>query len=156
MGDDLVRSLPTRRETRRLGAAIAGVVESGDLVLLDGALGAGKTFLARAVARAMGVRGSVASPTFSIVQEYVTAHAVLLHVDLYRLRGEGLPAELARLGLRERRREGAILLVEWGLDAIDALGGDAAVVVALTLKQGDAAEAEQSARLSGSRAGDIV
>jgi tRNA threonylcarbamoyladenosine biosynthesis protein TsaE len=157
VGEQLVRKLGTRRDTRRLGAAIAGVVEPGDLVLLEGPLGAGKTFLARAVARAMGVRGSVASPTFAIVQEYATARAPLLHVDLYRLRGEGLPTELARLGLRERRREGAILMVEWGQDAGDALGGEPAVVVSMTLALGAAeAEAERVARLSGARAGDIV
>ncbi|MGH7294393.1 MAG: tRNA (adenosine(37)-N6)-threonylcarbamoyltransferase complex ATPase subunit type 1 TsaE [Polyangiaceae bacterium] len=157
MGEPFVRALRTRRDTRRLGAQIAASLEPGDLVVLEGELGAGKTFLARAVARALGVRGSVASPTFALVQEYDTPRAPLLHVDLYRLRGDGLPVELARLGLRERRREGAILLVEWGRDAIAALGAEPALVVVMALGSGAAeAEPERVARLSGSRAGGMV
>ncbi|HEY8087870.1 MAG TPA: tRNA (adenosine(37)-N6)-threonylcarbamoyltransferase complex ATPase subunit type 1 TsaE [Polyangiaceae bacterium] len=152
---DLTRALPTRRETRRLGAAIAGLLQPGDLVVLQGNLGTGKTFLARAVARALGVRGVVASPTFAIVQEYETPRGLLVHADLYRLRGERLGEEVARLGLRELRREGAILLVEWGHDAVDALGGEPAVIASLSLAQPGAAPARE-ARISGARAGDIV
>lgn len=105
--------LPTRRDTTRLGQRIASLLEPGDLVLLSGDLGAGKTFLARAILRARGVPASVAiaSPTFTLVQEYP---GDLLHVDLYRLRGENERTEVERLGLAERRAEGAILLVEWG------------------------------------------
>lgn len=127
------RTLRSRRDTTRLGAAIARVLEPGDLVVLAGDLGAGKTFLARAIARALGVKEAVTSPTFTLVQEYATDRAPLLHVDLYRLRESKTPLaqEIARLGLRERRAEGAILLVEWGEDAIDALGGDPSLVVRL-------------------------
>lgn len=124
-------------------------------MLLEGGLGAGKTFLARAAARALGVRGTVASPTFALVQEYETGRGPLLHVDLYRLRGEGLAGEVARLGLRERRREGAVLLVEWGQDAVEALGGAPALVVALAATPAGGGEA-RVATLSGPRAGDIV
>ena len=116
--------LASRRDTTRLGGRIAAVLEPGDLVLLSGDLGAGKTFLARAIARARGVPTdiAIASPTFTLVQEYETPNGALLHVDLYRLREEGLDAkvspatvrEVRRLGLAERRAEGAILLVEWG------------------------------------------
>jgi tRNA threonylcarbamoyladenosine biosynthesis protein TsaE len=130
--------LTTRRETRRLGAAIAAGLRPGDLVLLSGDLGAGKTFLARAIARALGVPGEVAiaSPTFTLVQEYSTARGALLHVDLYRLRDEDLDktkGEVRRLGLAERRAEGAILLVEWGEDLEEELGGAPTVSVRLTL-----------------------
>lgn len=151
----IVRVLRSRRDTRRLGAAIARVLEPADLVVLSGDLGAGKTFLARAVARALGVEGTVVSPTFAVVQEYAAARAPLVHADLYRLRGESLAAEVARLGLREQRRDGAILLVEWGEDAVDALGGEPAVVVRLEVDRA-AAELERRAALSGLRAGDIV
>jgi tRNA threonylcarbamoyladenosine biosynthesis protein TsaE len=144
--------LPARRDTRRLGAAIAGVLEAGDLAVLSGDLGAGKTFLVRAVARALGVETAVTSPTFALVQEYATKRAPLVHVDLYRLRGPGLAAEVARLGLRERRREGAILLVEWGEDAAEALGGEPDLVVSLAI----AGELERVATLSGPRADGIV
>jgi tRNA threonylcarbamoyladenosine biosynthesis protein TsaE len=129
--------LPTRRDTRRLGTRIASALEPGDLVLLSGDLGAGKTFLARSIARARGVPPAIAiaSPTFTLVQEYATARGVLLHVDLYRLREADDPARVARdvrqLGLPERREAGAILLVEWGEGLEPELGGLATLVVAI-------------------------
>jgi tRNA threonylcarbamoyladenosine biosynthesis protein TsaE len=94
----------------------------------------------------------VTSPTFALVQEYATSRAPLVHADLYRLRGPGLDAEVARLGLRERRREGAILLVEWGEDAAGALGGEPSLVVSLAIT----GERERVATLSGPRADGIV
>lgn len=141
------RTLRSRPDTTRLGAAIARVLEPGDLVLLSGDLGAGKTFLARAIARALGVRGAVTSPTFTLVQEYATDRAPLLHVDLYRLRESKTPLaeEIARLGLRERRAEGAILLVEWGEDAIAALGGGPSLQVRLQIT----GDTTRTAALSG-------
>ena len=131
---------------------IARSLEPGDLVVLSGDLGAGKTFLARAIARALGVGENVTSPTFALVQEYATRRAPLVHADLYRLRGPELAVEVVRLGLRERRREGAILLVEWGEDAVAALGGEPALAVSLAIT----GERERVAILSGPRAGGIV
>jgi tRNA threonylcarbamoyladenosine biosynthesis protein TsaE len=147
----VTRALRTRRDTRRLGAAIAGVLVPGDLAMLSGDLGAGKTFLARAIARALGAVGAITSPTFALVHEYATARGPLLHADLYRLRGERLVDEVARLGLRDRRTEGAILLVEWGEDAAASLG-EAALAVSLVV-EGDGS---RRAALSGPRSGDIV
>ncbi|HLK39832.1 MAG TPA: tRNA (adenosine(37)-N6)-threonylcarbamoyltransferase complex ATPase subunit type 1 TsaE, partial [Polyangiaceae bacterium] len=107
-----LRPLPTRRDTRRLGRAIASAVLPGDLVVLSGPVGAGKTFLLRAMARALGVAGPVTSPTFTLIQEYETPRGPLVHADLYRLLGDPskLPLEIARLGLRERRIEGALVV----------------------------------------------
>lgn len=124
----------TRRDTLELGRAIGERLEAGDLVTLEGDLGAGKTFLARAIARALGVPESepVASPTFALVHEYETKKGMLLHADLHRLRGPGLATEIGKLGLRERRSEGAILVVEWAEDAAALLGGPAAVAVRFT------------------------
>jgi tRNA threonylcarbamoyladenosine biosynthesis protein TsaE len=115
--------LPTRRATIHLARALAPLLEPGDLVVLGGGLGAGKTFFTRALARALGVpRGvSVASPTFALVHE-IDARLALVHVDAYRLGGA---PELHDLGLGERRSQGAVLVVEWGLPYVGALGGDA-------------------------------
>lgn len=136
--------LATRRDTTRLGVALASALVQGDLVLLSGDLGAGKTFLARAMARALGVPTelAIASPTFSLVQEYDTPRGVLLHCDLYRLLDDGgdttkTSAEIRRLGLAERRAEGCILVVEWGQGFERDLGGDAAFDVRLAI-EGDA------------------
>jgi tRNA threonylcarbamoyladenosine biosynthesis protein TsaE len=148
----LQRLLRTRRDTRRLGAEIARTLGRGDLVILSGDLGAGKTFLVRAVVRALGVTGRVTSPTFTLVQEYATGRGVLAHVDLYRVLGDNLPQELARLGLRERRGEGAMLLVEWGDAAVDALGGPPVRHVSLAI----AGESARVATLTGFPAGGIV
>ncbi len=140
--------LGSRRDTTRLGTAIARVLRPRDLVLLGGDLGAGKTFLAGAIIHALGadVGAAVTSPTFSLVHEHTTARGLVLHVDLYRLREGRIPLaeEVARLGLRERRAEGAILLVEWGLEAALALGGNAALVVTLTAAGVSARQAELS------------
>ncbi len=137
--------LETRRDTTRLGASIARQLRPGDLLVLSGELGAGKTFLARAIARGLGVGAEerVTSPTFTLIHEHETAKGTLLHVDLYRLLDSpaSLATEVARLGLYDRRREGAILLVEWGERAIPELGGDTALVVELTARGGTKREA---------------
>lgn len=113
--------LPTRRATQRLGALLAETLEAGDLVVLEGDLGAGKTFLVRAIARGMGVPAATAvtSPTFTLVNEYDT-RLPLLHSDLYRL---GDADELSELGLVERIGRDAVVIVEWGDRFGEALGG---------------------------------
>jgi tRNA threonylcarbamoyladenosine biosynthesis protein TsaE len=123
---ELVFPLPTRRATRLLAESIGRTLAPSDLVILRGPLGAGKTFLVRAVCRALGLHGSerVTSPTFSLVHEYPSTPPVF-HADLYRLR---TVEEVHALGLLEQRDQGNVLLVEWGEPYLDALGGDALVV----------------------------
>jgi tRNA threonylcarbamoyladenosine biosynthesis protein TsaE len=114
--------LPTRRATTRLGRWLGEGAGAGDLIVLSGDLGAGKTFLARSVARAMGVAAEVrvTSPTFTLVHEFATKPR-LVHADLYRI-GDG--TEVDQLLLRETRADGAVLLVEWGEPYLRELGGD--------------------------------
>jgi tRNA threonylcarbamoyladenosine biosynthesis protein TsaE len=102
-------ALPDVAATRTLGARIAAGLEVGDLVALEGELGAGKTTLARAILRAMGVVEDVPSPTFTLVQVYETPHLTVRHYDLYRLER---PEETAELGIEEAVEDGAAL-VEW-------------------------------------------
>jgi len=118
--------LPTRRATRRLGAALGGALASGDLIVLEGGLGAGKTFLVRAIARALGVEPHipVTSPTFALVHE-LPARVPLVHADLYRLRSVD---ELLELGLVDRIGHDAVVLVEWGERFLQSLGRDGVLI----------------------------
>jgi tRNA threonylcarbamoyl adenosine modification protein YjeE len=124
-------SLSSRRATTQLARAIAKSLAPGDLIVLEGGLGAGKTFLVRAALRALGVPEEVAvpSPTFTLMNEYgkeLGSRVPVVHADLYRLLGAGdaLEDEIAELGLRARRGDGWAVWVEWGGDAIGVLGGD--------------------------------
>lgn len=107
--------------TRELGVAISRFLGPGDVVLLAGALGAGKTILANGIGEGLGVEGPMTSPTFTLVRTY-GKDPVVAHVDAWRL--ENL-REVLDLGLEELLDDGGIALVEWG-DAIScALGRDA-------------------------------
>lgn len=105
-----VLNLADDDETAALGARIAGALKPGDVLLLEGDLGAGKTALARAIIRALlaDAELDVPSPTFALVQPYEGKGHVVLHTDLYRLASE---RDIDELGLFDRAE--AILLVEW-------------------------------------------
>lgn len=92
-----------------LGRRIADVLRPGDVVALQGPLGAGKTTLSRAIIAACGHLGEVPSPTFTILEVYPECSPPLVHADFYRIDDE---AEIVQLGLQEYR-EGAALIAEW-------------------------------------------
>jgi tRNA threonylcarbamoyladenosine biosynthesis protein TsaE len=95
------------------GARIAARLLPGDVVALSGGLGAGKTTLARAIIAALGHRGEVPSPTFTIVETYDALEPPLVHADFYRLEE---PREAEELGLDDYRM-GAALIAEWPANA---------------------------------------
>jgi tRNA threonylcarbamoyladenosine biosynthesis protein TsaE len=97
-------------ETMAVAGALAPVLRPGDVVVLGGGLGSGKTTFARGVGRGLGVTEPVVSPTFTIVREY-EAPVPLVHVDVYRL---DCVQELHDLGLEEVIDARAVTLVEWG------------------------------------------
>lgn len=121
----LERILPDEAATAEFGEDVAAALRVGDVVLLEGDLGAGKTTLARALVRALASDPGleVPSPTFTLVQTYATRVPVA-HVDLYRL---GSPDEIDELGLDEAARSGAIL-VEWPQRAAGRLPAGAATI----------------------------
>ena len=107
--------------TETLGGRIAANLKPGDTVALEGDLGAGKTTLARAILRGLGVREDVPSPTFTLVQQYETPKLAVRHYDFYRIES---PRELDELGLDEALDEGAVL-IEWPERARDRIPADA-------------------------------
>jgi tRNA threonylcarbamoyladenosine biosynthesis protein TsaE len=111
---DTELTLPTSADTEALGAWIGAQLGAGDVVLLSGPLGAGKTVLAKGIGRGLGVAGPVTSPTFVIAREHAPAPGgrgiPLVHADAYRLGGR---AELDDLDL-DTDLTAAAVVVEWG------------------------------------------
>jgi tRNA threonylcarbamoyladenosine biosynthesis protein TsaE len=128
----------SEHDTRALGAALARGLRPGDVVLLTGELGAGKTTLAQGIGMGLGVTDQVTSPTFTLVRTYpcppptdpgpgtgsddAPAVRAFLHADLYRLEHTG---EVVDLAIGELVEDGAVAVVEWGEVAAPVLGDDA-------------------------------
>ncbi len=104
----------TLEDTRAIAASIARVARQGDLIVLAGEMGAGKTAFAQGFAKELGVHEPVTSPTYTIVHSYQIGSSALHHADLYRLEHT---AEIADLAFEELLEQG-IVLVEWG-DVVD-------------------------------------
>jgi tRNA threonylcarbamoyladenosine biosynthesis protein TsaE len=94
-----------------LGAGLTRDFPDGAVVLLIGPLGAGKTVLAKGIARGLGIEEPVASPTYTIISEYQSPRVLLYHVDLYRVEGR---EQLENLGLDDLLAGSGYVLVEWG------------------------------------------
>jgi len=115
-------ALPTAEDTRAWGERLGAVLQAGDLVVLTGDLGAGKTTLTQGIAEGLGVRGPVTSPTFVIARVHpsLVGGPALVHVDAYRLGGL---AELDDLDL-DTSLEDSVTIVEWGHGLAEGLSED--------------------------------
>ena len=114
--------LKNEEDTAALGASIAEGLKPGAVIALTGDLGAGKTTLTKAVARALGVTETLTSPTFTIVQEYESGRMPVYHFDVYRVHGED---DLFELGFDDYLHGKGVCLIEWADLIEDLLPEDA-------------------------------
>ena len=118
-------------ETRNLGQRIAKDLQPGDVLLLEGDLGAGKSELARGIAKGLGVAETVTSPTFTILNVYESGRLPLYHFDVYRL---GSGEELLDIGAEEMLYGDGVCVIEWADIVADVLPDD---VLAIRLDYGE-------------------
>lgn len=102
-------SVNSANEMKKLGSAVAQTTRPYDLLLLNGDLGAGKTTMTQGIARELGVRRPVKSPTFTIVREYPEARLPLFHMDFYRLEND----DLSSIDLNSYLAEPGLVVIEW-------------------------------------------
>ena len=129
--------IPTDGEMRDLGRRLASVLQAGDLVILAGPLGAGKTTLVQGIGEGLGVRGPVTSPTFVIARVHPALSGPgpsLVHADAYRL---GSIGEVDDLDL-DTDAAGAVTVVEWGAGLADVLAEDRLEITIEPDRDGDA------------------
>ncbi|GAC56613.1 putative ATPase [Gordonia hirsuta DSM 44140 = NBRC 16056] len=134
------RELPELADTEAFGAQLAAVLSAGDLVILDGPLGAGKTALTRGIAAGLGVKGRVSSPTFIIAREHRPGRddgIGLIHVDAYRV--DGLD-DLDALDLDTDLAD-SVVVVEWGEGVAERLVEEYLLV---RLRRADDSEVRQA------------
>lgn len=99
------------QQTRCIGQRLSHLLQPGDVVLLSGPLGAGKTQLAQGIGSGLGVTTPIRSPTFTLINEYDEGRIPFYHVDLYRLDGD---AEVATIGLEELfEADDGVIVIEW-------------------------------------------
>lgn len=122
----------SEKETEEAGFRFGGSLRRGDVVSLIGTLGAGKTVLAKGIARALGIDEAIVSPTFTIVQEY-EGKEKLYHLDLYRLSGED---EFESMGGEDFLYPDGITLIEWAEKIGEMLPSDAYRVTVSILDDG--------------------
>ena len=132
----------SREETIALGEKIGRSLEAGDVLVLTGDLGAGKTQLTKGIAAGMGVVGDVTSPTFTIEMVYEGAEMLLYHFDLYRLDD---PDQLEDTGIFDVLGADGVCSIEWGEQFAEEIG-DARVDVFVTRLEDEAAPGEEPPR----------
>lgn len=132
----------SREETIAVGERVGAALEAGDVLVLTGDLGAGKTQLTKGIAAGMGVDADVTSPTFTIEMVYEGAHMPLYHFDLYRLDDAD---QLEDTGIFDVLGADGVCAIEWGEQFSDEIG-DARVDVYVTRLEDDATEGEEPPR----------
>ena len=105
-------------ETERLGKALAALLQPGDIIAYRGDLGAGKTAFTRGLAKGLGCREQVTSPTYTIVNEYLSGRLPLFHFDMYRLASSD---DLWSIGWEDYLDRGGVCAVEWSENVDDAM-----------------------------------
>ena len=114
-------------ETEKIGAALAQKLNAGTVIAYRGDLGAGKTAFTRGLARGLGYRESVTSPTYTIVNEYLGGRLPLFHFDMYRL---GSADDLWDIGWEDYLDRGGVCAVEWSENVQEAMEGAISVSIA--------------------------
>ena len=115
----------SREETVAAGRDFAKTLPSGALIAFTGGLGAGKTAFTRGLAQGLGITDPVTSPTYTIVNEYLSGRIPLFHFDMYRLSSSD---ELFDIGWEDYLERGGVCVVEWSENVADALPSDAIIV----------------------------
>jgi tRNA threonylcarbamoyladenosine biosynthesis protein TsaE len=136
--------VPTARAMRDLGVRLAGLLRAGDLVVLSGGLGSGKTTLTQGIGDGLKVRGPITSPTFVIARVHpsLAGGPPLVHVDAYRLGGL---AEVDDIDLDASLDE-AVTVVEWGAGLVEGLAADRLVVEFATAADGGVSNGRSDSR----------
>ena len=107
-------------ETEKVGAALGKILTPGTILAYEGDLGAGKTAFTRGLARGLGAKDMVTSPTYTIVNEYLSGRIPLFHFDMYRLASSD---DLWDIGWEDYLDRGGVCAVEWSENAADAMAG---------------------------------
>ncbi len=113
-------------ETEAVGAALGRIIPAGTVIAYTGDLGAGKTAFTRGLARGLGYRDPVTSPTYTIVNEYLGGRLPLFHFDMYRL---GSSEDLWDIGWEDYLEQGGVCAVEWSENVEDAMEGAITVTI---------------------------
>ena len=138
----------SQEETIALGRTLGSLLREGDVLVLTGDLGAGKTQLTKGIARGMGILGDVTSPTFTIEMVYEGERMPLYHFDLYRLVDAG---ELEDIGLYDVLGGDGPCVIEWGERFVDEIGSERVDVLISRLDGEGEGESEAGAGIEPSR-----
>lgn len=128
-------------ETKALGVALGNYLEPGDVLVLTGDLGAGKTQLTKGIARALGIEAEITSPTFAIEAIYEGTKMPLYHLDLYRLDS---PDQLGDAGVWDVLGGDGVCVLEWGEQFLDELGDERLDVI---IERGESEDGQEPKRI---------